>query len=153
MVKEFRYNHLIQEIDIRDQVPIQSSLPEVVDFLTNEERLHTMYKVDPLDTSLIVGGLGYMRGIMKAPNTVAKFCSMCTASVRTSGWFHVNRTVNCPSMSEVPDNHPTEEPRGSSCDACWILRRPCVWVPLIDLERPYGSFRFIRVPIADVIGP
>jgi hypothetical protein len=67
-------------------------------------------------------------------------CSMC---IRMSGsiqplasWYRTCKRVVTPNSQGKLD----------SCEQCFFLRRPCVWLPIADLMPIGGRFSHVRVP-------
>jgi hypothetical protein len=133
LIKEISYDHRTQAVIIKHQQKLKLDPPRLVSFNENRVMLTTLYGSNLYfqpTAGLIPSKLGM----------VPKKCAVCQKMEDTPGWFQVTGVKNCPEQ----DNKP--------CRSCFMLRRPCVWIPFADLQEPHGRFKFIRIPRKDLRG-
>jgi hypothetical protein len=142
IVKEFKYNHLKQELRIVDQQPTRLPMPKLVDFKHNELLLWQMY-----GPNLMVGERGRpSKGLAKNDPTREVLCCFCQRLGRHELVHEINkcRSADYGKCNRRPN--PDSQGKADSCVPCFFMRRPCVWVPVVDLEKIGGRFQYIRVP-------
>jgi hypothetical protein len=142
VVKEFRYDHLTQTISVSDQVPTTLPVPTMRSFIQNEIKLGEMWP------GVAIGADRPDRGLSLTPTLQTNACAICSY---IAGGFNVadrdkgpdGKDLRCPSRPPVPSG---PDRRNATCKACFVLRRPCVFVDSASLNDTGGQFEYIRVP-------
>ncbi|RDW70154.1 hypothetical protein BP5796_08551 [Coleophoma crateriformis] len=135
VVKEISYNHKNQITQVRDQLP--TTLQPLRRLSVNENRLAIQKMYGDGIYFKPIAGLNFQK-LADTP----KNCAMChVANIDQSPGFYSLVSRKCSNTA------------AEACEACAMLRRPCVWLNFGDLTKPGGRYKFIRVPIADLRGP
>lgn len=126
-VKVFTYAHMKRKIVITNQKPLVRKPPTLVSLEKNMSDMAKKYgnyiSFKP------------MKGLSYEQLDATAFCVICV-TVQRPGEYH-NTGRQC---EERPFAY------GQTCVKCYILRRPCCWLPIADLQQKDGTFVFIRVP-------
>lgn len=135
-VKEFTYDHMTQTIIIKDQNPLQNKPPQLVSIAWNTRVLERKYPNVLFEKP--------SKGL--DASNLEKFplvCAMCLAMTNVAGFYRCKRReTNCPTI--LSNDHLP------SCKLCFMLRRPCIFLPYADVAAVGGRYKFARPPIRNL---
>lgn len=132
-VKVLQYDHLKQELRLVEQTPLRLPVPHLRSFEENTVNLYNMY-----GPNLMFGDDGRPeKGLyLDNPAKPTQHCAMCLPI----NIEHQPLAFNMPGYECKRVATPNSQGKLHSCEKCFVLRRPCVWIPAADLISVGGRF-------------